>query len=94
MVTDFPGIIDGGNAEIMFSTPNIKHHDGIDVVFDATSGTITLDAYGNAIGEQISGTFDATLEGVKSVDETPENDITITGTISGRFSGILQQQEE
>jgi len=92
-------LIDGGYADITFSTPSLKHDTPLNdpVVFKASAegGTITLEAYGTGAGELIKGTFSIKVEAELdhwdyAQDDYGESDY-LTGTISGSFEGILSE---
>ncbi|MBI4238532.1 MAG: hypothetical protein HY696_08985 [Deltaproteobacteria bacterium] len=79
-----------GSAALSFTSPSITNaDDGSSVGFESTGGSVTLTSWGTAIGDQIIGTYLATVSGtrVTGLDAwgSPQSE-TLTGTISGSFN--------
>lgn len=88
-----------GAASITYHTPSITDaDDGSVVVFESKSGSITFQSYGSNIGDYISGTFEAQVQGSRETSSDPDpsksNIVTLTGTISGRFGITLGSSAE
>lgn len=82
-----------GWGALFFTTPLITH-EGTEfpVTFAATSGTFTLEEYGTSIGSRLRGTFDAGIEGDRSltpIDEEDPDFETIIGSVTGTFDGVI-----
>jgi hypothetical protein len=87
-------VIDGGNADLHFSTPRIRDEDTrMPVTFSAVAGTLDLELYSTVPGERIAGTFDVDIEAEKIICHDGACDDysleSITGRIRGWFNGYL-----
>lgn len=86
-----------GGISLLFSTADIVHEDdGGVVIFEAISGTITLEYYGVNYGDRLKGTIsDVILEGQQNIcldiecDDPINNNIT--GSLSGSFDGTIKE---
>lgn len=68
----------------MFYTGAIRHQEPSSymVFFSAISGTVTVENFGSAIGDMISGTFDVSIQGLQGVcsgDDCEEDAVWING---------------
>ena len=89
---------------IDYATPEVTDETGdgstgSHVVFIAIGGEVTIEKYGNQLGDRISGRFNLQLRGERNrctdppeCDEVAEK--TIEGTAVGQFSGVLKLEEE
>jgi hypothetical protein len=80
---------------VFFTTHDILNEDdGTPVTFYSTSGSVTLERYGTALGEPLKGSFSVQVEGDQQLCPTAdcEDERVITGTISGRFDGVISNR--
>ncbi len=86
-----------GEITLLFSTADIVNGDGSGVViFEAISGTVTLEYYGVNYGDRLKGTIsNVILEGRQDncLDIECNNFIyeNITGSLSGSFDGTIKE---
>ncbi|MFH2063562.1 MAG: hypothetical protein ABIK15_00010 [Pseudomonadota bacterium] len=97
-VGDMFDLLDGTQAGIILFTDEIRHADSMSsrVPFYAVSGSVVVENFGTNVGDRISGTFDVTIQGEQDVcnDEDCEDvPVLITGTIEGRFDGIIASEQ-
>ncbi len=86
---------ENGYVTLFLDTPDIIEEDSNGPVgFMQVTGTLSLDEYGENIGDRIKGTFDIDMAGSRTIclDISCENDYqeNITGNVNGLFDGFLQ----
>lgn len=84
-----------GEAALIFSGPGITNAtNGSFVVFESTSGSVTLTEFGTSVSERLTGSFSATVRGERETGETDSNgddvEEVLTGTISGTFDVLVE----
>ncbi len=81
-------------AVIAFVTSDLKNaDDNTSVLFESTSGTLTLSSYSESDGDQLTGNFSVSVSGdrVTGVDQNDDPiEETITGSITGNFDVTIQ----
>ncbi len=96
-VGDMFDLLDGVQVGVDFSTDTIKDQDAMAsmVIFYATSGSVVVDRFGTKVGERISGTYDVTVQGERTLCSGGDCDDSevITGTIEGSFDGVLVPEQ-
>jgi hypothetical protein len=80
-------------ATVTFSSPVITNaNDGSQVVFEATGGFTILSQWGTAFGDRLSGTFNASLTGMRvagpDTNGRPINQ-TLSDTATGTFNVVI-----
>ncbi len=86
-------VFDDRNGEVVlaFQSPSITNlSDGLPVTFGAVSGSVSPTSFSTSDGGTLAGTFIATIEGEREIDDDSDNDVTLTGTISGSFNLEIQ----
>ncbi len=79
-----------GEACIVFTTQDVKNvDDGTPVVFVSTSGTVSLDEYGESDGDTLAGSFSGSIAGDRVTGTDGSGDpirSTVTGSVDGSFN--------
>ncbi len=97
--SSFGELQEGAQIMILFFTDTIRDDGplGQPVVFEAVSGSVTVNRFGATLGSMIKGSFDVTIQATRDVcndgscQET--HDQIITGTMTGGFEGELTLEQ-
>ena len=91
------GCGDGTGGGLSFSTPTIGHERTSmtsNVLFLATGGTYTIEAWGTEAEDRVAGSFDCAVSGKRTVYSEDAGDFVsadVEGTVAGTFDVSLQE---